>query len=305
MFTPEQVAHLKQYIANLRPGLGGKFLYYCIPFRKQVVLANMRQVFAGVLTPAEITRLAQGFYQHIYLSLRENILMRFQSDETIKAKSVVIGEEYIRELEGNDVKGAIFITGHFGNWEFAPIAGIMQHPELRNRFFFVRRTLVNKTIERILFRRYYAAGLGVIPKKNSLEKVCHILETNNAVVFVMDQHASHKAKDGVFVDFFGRPAGTFKSPALIARYTGVPVLPSRGYRRADGKHVLEFCKRLPWISCDDPDEEIKTNTRQYNAVLEKFILEYPDQWLWMHRRWKGSEDRGQKTEDRKHTYSRG
>lgn len=245
MFNAEQVHYLKDYIHQLKLTLGGRFLYYCLPFRKKVVQQNLQQVFGTILTPAEINKLALGFYSHVSRSIKENIAMRFMTENQIRDRAIVVGDKHLWDLEHNVVKGAVLITGHFGNWEFAPIAGILNFQEYRGRFYFVRKTLVNKTIEKILFRRYYQAGLNVIPKKNSLNKVCDVLEKNNAVIFVIDQHASLKAKDGVLVDFFGKPAGTFKSPAMIAKYMGVPVLPIRSYRRPDGKHVLEFLPPIP------------------------------------------------------------
>jgi len=284
--TSEQVKTLKSYIEQLKPTLAGKFFYHCLPFRKQVVLKNMRQVFAEFLSDQDITKLAKSFYSHVAISLKENILMRFMSMQQIKDKAEVKGAEYMYELVDNEIKGAIIITGHFGNWEFAPIAGILNFKEFQGRFYFVRKLIATKWVEKILFRRYYQAGLNVIPKKNSLDQVCNALETNNAVVFVMDQHASIKAKDGIMVDFFGKPAGTFRSPAMIARHTEVPVLACRSYRRQDGKHILEFFKRLPWIKADSSREEIALNTLKYNEILEQFVLEYPEQWLWMHKRWK-------------------
>jgi KDO2-lipid IV(A) lauroyltransferase len=286
MFTQKQISYLKNYIAALRPSLLGKFFYYCAPFRKQVVLNNMRQVLGSIISESEIQILAKAFYSHIAYSIGENLALRFMTEKQIRSKAEIVGAKYMWDLENNPVKGAILITAHFGNWEFAPIAGILNFKEFQGRFYFVRKTLVNKTIEKILFRRYYQAGLNVIPKKNSLDKVCDALEKNNAVIFVLDQHASLKAKDGVLVDFFGKPAGTFKSPAMIAKYMQVPVLPIRSYRRFDGKHILEFFPPIPWQTADNDKEELALNLRAYNAALETMILEYPDQWLWMHRRWK-------------------
>ncbi len=285
-FTEQQRQYLKNYIKEMKPTLAGKFFYYCIPFRKKVVLQNMRQVFVGIFNEKEIIKLAQAFYSHIATSLKENLLMRFMTIQQIKNKAEIQGAEYLYELVAHDIKGAIIITGHFGNWEFAPIAGILNFTEFQGRFYFVRKLIATKWIEKILFRRYYQAGLNVIPKKNSLDQVCDALEKNNAVVFVMDQHASIKAKDGIMVDFFGKPAGTFRSPAMIARHTQVPVLPCRSYRRKDGKHVLEFFKRLEWNHAENFKDELAINTRQYNKVLEEFIIDYPEQWLWMHKRWK-------------------
>lgn len=286
--TPEQIQYLKQYVANIKPSLSGKFFYYLLPFRKKVVLANMRMVFGDILTEPEIQSLAQGFYSHVARSLKENIFLRFMTKKQIQARAKIIGEKYLYDLMGQKIKGAILITGHFGNWEFAPIAGILNFQQFRNRFYFVRKMIVNKTVEKILFNRWYQAGIKVIPKKNSLEKVCDALEQDNAVVFVIDQHASIKAKDGLLIDFFGKPAGTFKSPALIAQYMKVPVLPSRSYRRSDGIHILEFMPPLPWLHAENEKDEIALNLRQYNKIIEDLILEYPDQWLWMHKRWKTS-----------------
>ncbi len=286
-FTDTQVKQLKQHVAKLKPTLAGRFFTRFIPFRKKVVLKNLQQVFGAVLTSAEIQKLCGCFYAHIATSLKENILLRFMSMEKIKARARIKGVEHMLGLIGNEVKGAILISGHFGNWEFAPIAGILNFKEYQGRFFFVRKFISAKWVERLLFKRYYQAGLNVIPKKNALNKVCDTLENNNAVVFVMDQHASVNAKDGIMVDFFGTLAGTYRSPAMIAQYTNVPVLPCRGYRDEHGKHVLEFFAPLKWIQGKNAKETIYLNTKKYNEILEQFVLDHPEQWLWMHKRWKG------------------
>jgi len=93
-------------------------------------------------------------------------------------------------------------------------------------------------------------------------------------------------KDGIPVEFFGRPAGTFKSLALIAKASGAPVIPAHGWREADGRHVLRFEEELRWVSHEDPQEEIRLNTRAYNQAIERMVLRHPEQWFWMHKRWK-------------------
>lgn len=286
--SPEQIAHVKQYIANLKPTLIGKFFYYCIPFRKKVVLQNMQLVFGQYLSEKEIHKLAQGFYSHLARSIGENITLHFMSTENIRRRAIVMGEQYIIDPIDKETKGLILLTGHFGNWEFAPIAGMLNFQKFKGRLYFVRKAISNKWIEKILFHRYYQAGLRIIPKKNSLEKVCDALENKNAVVFVHDQHASVKSKDGMWIDFFGKPAGTYKSPAMLANYMKVPVIPARSYRREDGIHVLEFFPPIPWQHAVDQNAEIATNLRVYNQILENMILEYPEQWLWVHKRWKSA-----------------
>jgi len=277
--------NINHYIAQLKPTFAGKFLYYCLPFRKKVVLENMQHVFSETLNADEITKLAKAFYSHMATSLKENILMRFMSEAKIKACAEVIGYEKALAASKQN-KGIIIVTGHFGNWEFSPIAGILNFAEFQGRFHFVRKTLEAKWIEKILFRRYLKAGLRVIQKKNALNKVCDALERNDAVVFVMDQHACVDSKDGILVEFFGKKAGTYRSVASIIRYTGVPVLPLVSYRKPDGTHVLEFSDPIPWIEAKSSHEELYLNTLAYNQALEGFVLKHPEQWLWMHRRWK-------------------
>lgn len=274
-----------KYIELLKPSLAGKFLYYCVPFRKRIVLKNMNIVFSEALNHKQIKKLALAFYSHIATSLKENLMMRFWSEEKIKNQAEVKGTEYIKQVLDEN-KGVLILTGHFGNWEFAPIAGILNFKMLQGRFYFIRKLIVNKWIEKKMFSRYYNAGLNVIPKKNSLTKVCQVLEDNSAVVFVMDQHACIGSKDGLKADFFGKAAGTYRSLATIARNMEVPVVPAQSYRKSDGTHVLEFHKPLQWIEASKSKEELLQNTQLYNHALEKMILKHPEQWLWMHKRWK-------------------
>ncbi|MBP8137140.1 MAG: lysophospholipid acyltransferase family protein, partial [Candidatus Eisenbacteria bacterium] len=110
------------------------------------------------------------------------------------------------------------------------------------------------------------------------------LEAGDLVVFPFDQHAH--GRDGVAVEFFGHPAGTFRSLAIIAQATGAPVMPAASWREPDGSHVLRFEEPLEPIACDDPKEELLRNTRAYNAALERFVVRHPEQWWWVHRRWK-------------------
>ncbi len=273
------------YIDLLKPTLAGNFFYYCLPFRKKVILKNMNIVFIDILSQNQIKKLALSFYSHIATSLKENLMMRFWSEDKIKSKAEVVGTEHVKQVLDEN-KGVLVLTGHFGNWEFAPIAGILNFKRLQGHFYFIRKLIGNKWLEKKLFSRYYNAGLNVIPKKNSLTKVCEVLENNSAVVFVMDQHACIKSKDGIKADFFNKPAGTYRSLATIARNMEVPVVPAQSYRKKDGTHVLEFYPPLDWIDSAKGREQLIQNTQHYNHVLEKMILKYPEQWLWMHKRWK-------------------
>lgn len=279
------MSELGQQIEALPISLMGRFLYFCVPYRRKVILSNIQQVFATTLSKHQQQHLAKAFYSHLATSVKEMFLLRFMSEEALCQKVEVRGHERLLAVAAEG-KGVLVLTGHFGNWEFAPLGGILNFKQFQGQFHFIRRMLGNKTIERILFRRYYRAGLNVIPKKNSLSQVCEALEKNHAVVFVLDQHASLANRDGVAAEFFGKKAGTYRSLASLARHTGVPVVPAAGYRLNDGRHVLEFFEPIYWQDYETTQESIYQNTLAYNQALEQIILQHPEQWLWLHKRWK-------------------
>ena len=214
---------LTNKINGLKVSLAGKVLYHALPYRRAVVHSNIEQVFGDKLNAMQKIHLAKAFYSHLATSIKEMVSLRFMSDKTLRERVEVRGHERLLAVAAEN-RGVLVLTGHVGSWEFAPIGGIANFKEFQGQFHFIRRTLKNKAIERFLFRRYYQAGLKVIPKKNSLQQVCEAMEKNHAVIFVLDQHASLKNRDGVAVEFFGKKAGTYRSLASFARHTGVPVV---------------------------------------------------------------------------------
>ncbi|WP_133140371.1 lysophospholipid acyltransferase family protein [Legionella genomosp. 1] len=272
-------------INNLPTTRLGRLMFRYFPYRKAVVMANIDQVYGEQLSISEKQHLAKAFYSHLLLSIKEGLQLRFMSQKRLRECVEVRGHERMLAVAGEG-KGVLVLTGHFGNWEFAPLGGILNFQEFQGQFHFIRRTLGNKTIERILFGRYYRAGLNVIPKKNSLQQVCDALDNNHAVIFVLDQHASLVNRDGIAAEFFGKKAGTYRSLASFARHTGVPVVPAAGYRLPNGKHVLEFYEPIVWQDHGNTQESLYQNTLAYNQALEKIILANPAQWLWLHKRWK-------------------
>lgn len=276
---------IAKYVDQLKPSLAGRFIYYCLPWRKRLVLQNMKQAFGEKLTEKQRQKLAQAFYGHLARSVKEMLQMRFMKEKQLMSKVDVVGWEHLAEVAENG-RGMLILTGHFGSWEFAPIAGILNFKKFQGKFHFIRKTLGAKWLEKILFRNYYKAGLHVIPKKNSLNQVRDALDANHAVVFVMDQHAIVSNRDGIEVEFFGKKAGTYRSLASFSRYADIPVVPASAYRLEDNRHVLHFHPPIPWEEQETSQKSIYHNTLKYNQTLEKFIESHPEQWLWLHKRWK-------------------
>lgn len=261
----------------------GTLFYRLLPYRRSVVLGNLRRVFGDVLPEPEIRRLAQAYYAHYLRFLLEFIRHPFMSSRRREAWIKVENMESPIRAHAQG-KGVFLLTGHFGNFEVATVAGITRFPQYRGLFHFVRRALKPAWFNSLVTWRFRQAGFGTLSKRGSLDGIYDVLGRGGIIVYVFDQHA--KAPDGIEVDFFGHPAGTFKSLAILAMDTGAPVIPVSSWREPDGTHVIRFEDPLPLIECEDVGEAIRRNTREYNAALERMLLRHPEQWIWMHRRWK-------------------
>jgi KDO2-lipid IV(A) lauroyltransferase len=267
----------------------GKLFYHLVPYRRALVLENLRRVFGETLPEDEIVRLAQGYYAHYIRFFIEFIRLPLMSAK--KRKTYIRLENIESPLRASEKgKGIILLTGHFGNWEVSTVAGIADFPQFKGLLHFVRRPLNPKWLNDFITRRFRRAGFGTIAKRGSLDTILDLLERGEVIVYVFDQHAGSGAGrgDGIVVDFFGHPAGTLKSPALLAMSSGAPVVPASSWREPDGTHVLRFEEPLPLIEHENVGEAIRQNTRAYNAALERILLRHPEQWIWMHRRWKVS-----------------
>jgi len=263
--------------------LVGRVLYHFVPVRRGTILANLRRVFATRLSEPAIRRLAMAHYAHLVRSVVEIAQDRWRSPAARAARVRVENIDACLRAHRRG-KGVLILALHLGNWEVAGTNGLAQFAQYRGQFHVLRRPLVPAALDRFVTRRLTRAGLGVLPKTGALDRVLARLAAGDGVIFFFDQYAA--GRDGVEVEFFGTPTGTFRSLAILARGTGAAVVPAATWRDADGRHVLHFDEALPLIECDDPNESIRRNTRAYNAALERLILRHPEQWFWSHRRWK-------------------
>lgn len=177
-------------------------------------------------------------------------------------------------------KGVLFLTAHFGNWELGSFAhGVYGHP-----CHFVIRELDNPLLDALINRIRCASGGRAIEKRDFARETLRALDHGEAVGILIDQNML--AAEGVFVDFFGCPASTTTGPARIARKTGAAmVLGLVIWDEKLRKYRLRF-DPVEWIRRDDPEEEIRANTANFTRLIEDSIRRHPDQWLWVHRRWK-------------------
>lgn len=273
---------------SIKPSWGGRFIFRWLPYRRAVILENLNRVYGANVAPAQIALLAQAHYGHLLSLLKELFQFRFLSEAHKKSIVRVEGVDgMIHAFEAG--KGILILTGHFGNFEVSTVAGIEHFPQVKGRIHFLRRPIKPKWLSDFLTRRFNQAGFGVVGRRGSLEEIVSTIESGDAIVFPFDQYA--RRPEGIEVEFFGQAAGTYKSMAIIALATGAPVIPAASWREPDGTHVLKFFPALDPVLDDDVGQEIIKNTRVYNQALELSIIRHPEQWWWVHRRWKNQKPR--------------
>ncbi|MDF2378319.1 MAG: 4'-phosphopantetheinyl transferase superfamily protein [Verrucomicrobiales bacterium] len=261
----------------------GKVFYHLLPLRRKVVMENLNRVFGETLPPGEIVALAQAFYGHHLRSFGEFLRMPFLTQTQKESLIRIEGGEHVEQARELG-KGVLILTGHFGNWEVSTVAGIAQFKEYHGLFHFIRRPLKPKWFNDLVMRRFRKAGFGTIDKAGTLDDILDLLEQNHIVVSIFDQFAIKQF--GVMSEFFGRPAHTFKSAAVLAQFTGSPVIPASSWREPDGRHVLKFEAPVEIVTEGRTRDIISKNTKRFNEKLEQIILRHPEQWIWMHKRWK-------------------
>jgi len=171
-------------------------------------------------------------------------------------------------------KGVLFATAHLGNWELSAYA----HALMAEPMNVVVRPLDNPILDEFVERRRAGSGNRILAKKDYLRQAIEALRRNEAVGVLIDQDAG---PEGVFVDFFGRKASATPLFAKLAYRTGAAVIPGFAlWIAAQRRYVLRF---LPIVEMSG---DAARDTQKLHAILEGVIRNYPDQWMWLHRRWK-------------------
>lgn len=178
-------------------------------------------------------------------------------------------------------KGVLFLTGHMSAWEVAPFAqALFGYP-----LHFLARAIDNPRMDALINRYRCLSGNLPIEKNQSARAVLKVLGAGGTVGILADHNTL--LSEGVFADFFGIPACTTAGLARFALHTDAAVVP--GFLHWDAvlrKYRLCFEPAVELIRTGDDETDIRENTQRFTSVVENYVRRYPDQWLWLHRRWK-------------------
>jgi KDO2-lipid IV(A) lauroyltransferase len=260
-------------VANLLARFYARLLDLAVPRLRRIAMRNLAMAMPHS-TLAQRRHIAHGVFRSIARLLAA--FARFPSIHKDNVASWIRyqGYEHFENalLRG---KGVLFATAHLGNWELSAFC----HALLSRPMHIVVRPLDNPRIDAMVEARRALSGNHLNDKRDFIRPILKALRNNEAVGILVDQNSS--LDGGVFADFFGIPACVNTGFAKLAAHSGAAVIPGFAlWSGTERKYILRFYPEVP-ITGDALED-----TRAIQKTLESAIAEYPDQWLWIHRRWK-------------------
>lgn len=265
------------------------FLWFdVLRIRRQVAIDNVKRAFPE-LSDKEQVRIARESLKHMGRTIVEYSSFPFANQNQFEKMFVTTGEENLRNAFAKN-KGVLLLTLHLGNGDLATAALSRRGMPMN----LISKEFKTKWLNDLWFGMRRKHGTQFISHEKSSFDILRALKKNAAVIFVLDQFMGPPI--GVKTTFFGIETGTAAGLALMAARTGAPVVPCYTFRRPDGKAEMVFEPELPTDSFDSDsddslrDSKVKLLTQIYTDKLESIVRKYPEQWMWIHRRWKKFND---------------
>ena len=256
----------------------GSLFYYLDWEHRSVALQNLHIAFGQEKSERERKALAKRTFQNFGMMAIEFFRIPGMNTEDFKKKVSFEGlDEALKLLEKK--KGGLLLIGHFGNWELMALMSKV----IGNPILVIAKPINQKGVDRWITEIRKVTGLELIPPENATQKVVQALSQNRLVGILIDQRA--KRSRGVWADFFGRKVPTTPGLAVMAMRSGAPVVPVFIVRDGFQKHRLLIKEPIELVLTGDIQKDVEINTQRFTDTLEAMIRQYPDQWLWIHRRW--------------------
>ncbi|MHC5040227.1 MAG: lysophospholipid acyltransferase family protein [Planctomycetota bacterium] len=245
---------------------------------RKLALFNLEIAFPSMHGKAR-RRIAFSCFRHLCKVLVETLRYGKLTAQNWHRYSVLRKSEHFEQALDKGL-GVIAISGHLGNWEWLSVHAFKYGP-----VNIVARAIHNPFMDQEIRSRREAAGIHQIyPTRDAPRKILKALRSGEPVCFLVDQSA--KGGEGVSVPFFGRPAPTHTGPALIALRSKAPVFPVFTVREPDGRIHLHYGEELDLIRTGDLQRDVIENTALFTRTVETAIRRHPEQWFWVHDRWR-------------------
>ena len=266
------------YVRKFAGFAGGRF-YKMADKSRERALANLEMVYGSVMTLEEREKIAKAIFVEMLKSFFDYIAYSRVTDKKRYFSLIeVCGEEHLRAAYERG-KGVICLVPHLSSWEFAAITP----PMLGYQTSAASKKMKSNMLENIMIKFRERRGMKNITREGSYQKLVETLKKGECLVLMIDQDTKVKS---VFVDFMGKQAYTPLGAARLALETEAVVVPMAMTRKKDQNYRFIIYPELPTIRTDNTEADLLANTQEQTKILENIIREYPEQWVWMHRRWK-------------------
>ncbi len=259
-----------------------KWFFPILKSRRNVALRNLHNAFPEKKY-SELKQIALRSFQNIAATFLELLWYPNLSKEIIERRVKIENIELIERLlkEG---RGLIFLTAHFGSWELAMQAIAINY---NKKFYAMAKPQSNILVDKKITKWREKFGLKIITMSGARE-ILRALQEGSIIGLVADQSAP---RESILVEFFGRAVPTFQGPALFALKTRAPIVFGCTIRQEDGTYKMKLALVDYADLYESTEENVIELTRRQVQVTERAIRQYPEQWMWMHKRWKHVPDR--------------
>ncbi|MFQ5598269.1 MAG: lysophospholipid acyltransferase family protein [Nitrospiria bacterium] len=267
-------------------GLLGVLSYYLLRRERNRSLDSLQIAFGAGMSRRELRLIAKRNFFNLGKGLIEVLNLQYLSHDRLESLVSIEGEEYLRAAQDSG-RGCILITGHIGNWEL--MAAVLS---LRGyRLHVIAAPLLDPRIDEWIVRLRSEFNVETISRgsPSSSRKILGVLRKKEVLGLLIDQDTK---VDGVFVNFFNKKAYTPAGAAQLALRSEASTLMCFVTRLSGDRHRITIEKPIDLFKSDYREKDIEVNTAMFTARIEEHIKQYPDQWVWMHRRWKTKQENG-------------
>ncbi len=253
-------------------------IFLFMPKRRKIALDNIEKAYGSSLNKKQKIKIARASFQNMALSVLELFITDRMLNELDRFEFE--GLEHAEKAFGQG-KGAILVISHLGSWEYLSFLPFITG----QKWSVVVKNVRNPYLDQLVNEKRRKMALNPISKKSSIRTVLKELKQNHGVGIVIDQWAG---PEGLWTQFFGEGTSTTSIPSRLAKQMGSVMIPAYCLRKSAGSYLIQLEESLEL----DPNQEDweKSATDKLNKRLEAKILEYPEQWAWVHRRWKPKPD---------------
>ena len=270
---------LPKKLAMLLGTIIGNLLFLMLKKRRQIALNNLQIAFGNDMDEDKRRNICKASFINLSKTIIEFLRFSKYNPNNIWDDVSIEGREHLDAAFAKG-KGVLVFLTHFGNWELLSLVyGVL----IPNRGTAIAFPLKNEHLNNFVCRIRSLLSLKLIPRENAIRATLRSLRNNEAVGFFADQNAGDQ---GVFIDFFGKPASTARGPVTLALKTGSPILFTIDIRKPNDKHHVYISPPIHLKPSGDSEADVKKYTTLLAKELERYIQQYPEQWLWLHNRWK-------------------